>query len=207
MGIEALTQNQEGKAVVPTTSEDWLEWVSATKTRNFLLEDPILDWLDLYGKKAGFQRDDELPGYDPRTAFSEFLFERANQLEAAVIAHLGTLTDIRRITSENKEARSLEKAEKTFAAMVEGVPIIYQGVLRDAENQTYGLPDLLTRSDVLRELFPDCLTEEEASTPAPELGSSVPWHYRIVDIKFTTLHLLAGGELGNSGSAPAYKRN
>ena len=28
---------------------------------------------------------------------------------------------------------------------------------------------------------------------------------QIVDIKFTTLHLLAGGELGNSGSAPAYK--
>ena len=124
MGVEALTVANDGSSRVPETEEAWLNWISATKTRNFLLDDPVLDWLDLYGKKAGFQRDDELPDYDPRTAFSEFLFERANQFEAAVIAHLGTLTDIRRVTSENKEARSLEKAEETFAAMVEGVPII-----------------------------------------------------------------------------------
>ena len=40
--------------------------------------------------------------------------------------------------------------------------------------------------------------------PAPDLGNS-PWHYVVVDAKFTTLHLLVGGQVGNSGSGPAYK--
>ena len=32
-----------------------------------------------------------------------------------------------------------------------------------------------------------------------------PWHYCVVDVKFSTLHLSASGELGNSGSLPSYK--
>ena len=37
----------------------------------------------------------------------------------------------------------------------------------------------------------------------PRLGGS--HHYRVVDIKFTGLHLAASGELGNGGSGLAYK--
>ena len=85
-----------------------------------------------------------------------------------------------------------------------GVPVIFQGVLRDAESRTYGSPDLLIRSDVLTGLFPSVMSEEHAAVPAPDLGA-VPWHYRVVDTKFTPLGLAAGGELANSGSSPAYK--
>ncbi|MDP3964034.1 MAG: hypothetical protein Q8Q20_00015, partial [bacterium] len=166
--------------------------------------DPLLDWLELYGEKSGFQRDTDLPGYDPRTDFTNFLFEKTREFESAVTAHLKTLTTVITIATNPGDARSLKKAEETFGTMSQGAPVIYQGVLWDAENRTYGVPDFLIRSDDLLRLFPGSLTSEEAAQPAKDLKDA-RWHYRVVDLKFTTLDLLAGGELGNGESNPAYK--
>jgi hypothetical protein len=204
MGLKALTQSDDGKSVIPSSEGDWQEWISATSTRNYLLQDPLLDWLDLYGHSKAFQRDDELAGYDPRTDFSKFLLRKGGEFETAVLKYLKTLTTVATIASNPNDARDLKKAEETFAAMKHGEPVISHGVLRDAAGQTYGIPDILIRSDELARLFPNTLTEDEARQSARDLGE-VSWHYRIIDIKFTTLDLLAGGDLGNSGSAPAYK--
>ena len=32
-------------------------WINVNKIKNFILDDPLLDWLDLYGKKNGFEYD------------------------------------------------------------------------------------------------------------------------------------------------------
>ena len=203
MGIDALTHDLAGNLVVPATSAQWDEWVSPSATRNHVLDDPLLDWLNRYGEAHGFVRD---PIEEP-TDFLTFLFAKGNAFEAAVVEHLRGLADLRTIVPEGatrEQRQDLAVAEATFAAMAEGVPIIGQGSLRDAETRTYGGPDLLVRSDVLAELFPDSLSAEEAAVAAPDLGIG-DRHYRVVDIKFSTLHLAAGGELGNSGSAPAYK--
>jgi len=69
-----------------------------------------------------------------------------------------------------------------------GKPIIHQGVLWNPANETYGAADLLVRSDVLRDLFPDALSEAAAMECAAGLGTGM-WHYRVVDIKFTSLQL------------------
>ena len=204
MGIDALTSSDARGKRIPATSQDWQDWVSATETRNFVLQDPLLDWLELYGPQLGFQRDTELVGYDPRTDFTKFLFEKTREFETAVTEYLKTITTVMTIATNPGDARRLEKAEETIVAMERGTPVIYQGVLWDAENRTYGVPDFLVRSDELLRLFPGSLTSNEAAQSAADLKGA-DWHYRIVDLKFTTLELLAGGELGNSGSNPAYK--
>lgn len=204
MSIDALTYSDDGRLIVPESSDDWAEWVSATRTRNYVLGDPLLDWLELCGEAQGFERDTALPDYDARTDFTEFIFRRGAEFEEAVVSGLRKLTDVVTVSSGPAEIRDLMKAEETFEAMRAGTPLIHQGVLRDAESRVYGAPDLLVRSDALRDLFPSALTDDEAMEPAPDLGGE-RWHYRVVDIKFATLGLSAGGELDNGGSAPAYK--
>ena len=204
MGIDASTKSDAGALVVPPSGQDWQDWVSATDTRNFMLQDPLLDWLGLYGEEKGFQRDTDLPAYDSRTDFTKFILRKTTEFEAAVVAHLMTITTVTNIASNPSDARKLGKARETFTAMESGKPVIYQAVLWDAENRTYGIPDLLIRSDELSRLFPGILTKEEAAQSAKALKGST-WHYRVVDIKFTTLDLLTGGELGNDDSARANK--
>ncbi len=60
------------------------EWVSAAATRNFRARNPLVDWLNLYGTHHGFKQDDELPGYDPRTDFTNFILSQSVAFEAAV---------------------------------------------------------------------------------------------------------------------------
>ena len=189
MSIDASTRSDAGVSIVPTSAQDWQDWVSATDTRNFLLQDTVLDWLHLYGENEGFKRDTDLSGYDPRTDFTKFIFEKTREFEAAVIKYLVWITSVTTIATDPSDARKIGKVQETFAAMEAGALVLYQAVLWDAENRTYGIPDLLVRSDELRRLFPSLLTIGEATQSARDIKGS-NWHYRVVDIKFTTLDLL-----------------
>lgn len=203
MSIEALTHDDGGRLVVPDEAT-WPQWVSASATRQHAIGDPLLDWLNLYGEAQGFVRDEQRAGYDLRTDFTTFIFAQGRAFESAVIELLRADHELVTIAEGPEAIRDLASAQRTFEAMRAGVPIIVQGVLRDAEHRTYGAPDLLVRSDVLARLFPRTLDATAASVAAPDLGGS--WHYRVVDIKFTTLHLAADESLANQGgSSPAYK--
>ena len=51
MGIDSLTHRDDGsKVAVPVSWDGWLQWVSAGRTRNWMLADPLIDWLQLYGE-------------------------------------------------------------------------------------------------------------------------------------------------------------
>lgn len=202
-GLDALTHTDAGTLAVPGSGAEWDGWVAATATRNHILGEPLLDWLDRYGHSRGYIRDHEVPDYDPRTDFSRFIQAQARRFEQAITTHLSTIEAVETVGGERGAARDLALAERTVALMQAGAPVIAQGVLRDAEQCAYGIPDLLVRSDVLARLFPGTLDMAEATQHAPGLG--VHWHYRVVDVKFTTLHLNRDGDLDNGGSSPAYK--
>ena len=176
----------------PRTPEEWDTWVSAGRTRNYLEEDPILDWLHRFGAAKGFQRDDELEGFDPRTDFRAFVSAQGIRFEDRVLELLGRSVSVVRIGDGWQDAQDLAKAEATLDAMCAGVPLIHQGVLRNPQNRTYGSVDLLVRSDVLETIVPGTLAPAEWRVNAPALGSQ-PWHYRVVDIKFKGLVLLKDG--------------
>ena len=50
MGVDALTHALDGREVVPSTESDWDDRVSASSTRDYVLDDPLLDWLDRHGE-------------------------------------------------------------------------------------------------------------------------------------------------------------
>jgi hypothetical protein len=89
--------------------------------------------------------------------------------------------------------------------MFQGIPLIHSAPVRNYRNGTQGVIDILIRSDYLSKLVDETsLTEQEVSMSALTLNK--PYHYVVIDIKFSTLPLRADGvHLLNSGSYPAYK--
>lgn len=185
----------------PTTSADWDTWISPTRTRAFALGDPLLDWLGRHGRERGFVPDDERDGFDPRTDFGAFVRAQGERFEAAVVALFETHDQIVRIATEPAHSRSRERLDATLAAMRAGVPIIAGAVLRDEPSRTYGVADLLVRSDVLARLFPDAIPDDDVAMGAPLIGAA-HHHYRVVDIKFHTFEVRADGSAGEGDSLP-----
>jgi hypothetical protein len=205
-GLASITHDDRGVEQNPAEGDRaaWKSWVSASKTRNWLRRDPLLDWLEVHGEAKGFTRDagaDAKPPspYDLR----ELLFAQGNRFEERIFEVLEPMVATHRKISDGWQAtRTMAAAEATFGAMREGIELIEQAVVRNPEDQTYGAIDLLVRSDALERLFPGTLGAGEASTPAPALapdgGTPPPWHYVVVDVKFSTLDLSVSGYAGSS---------
>jgi hypothetical protein len=204
MALRSITETINGETILPETREEWDSWISATQTRAYILRNPLTDWLNRYGVAHGWIRDTDQENYDERLDFVPFIMRKGIEFEAAIGSHIDSLAETITIAEGREDIRDLAAAHRTFEALVDGHPVIRQAVLRDAETQTYGSADFLVRSDVFSSLFPGHISVQEAATPAADLGNR-SWHYIVIDAKFTTLHLLAGGDVGNTGSAPAYK--
>lgn len=221
MGIEALTHRDDGTQVTaPALEQDWQGWVSATGIRNWMLGDPLIDWLELYGDKLDAIPKAEAGDYDAKLDFGRFVGEKAAEFRAGMLRLFQERHEVVAIGRNRDDAKRLDRARETFAAMQRGAPIIHRAVLRDAEHRTYGSADFLIRSDVLREIFSTTdrsdsqtdtnlsdeevavgMSEEEAAVCAPDLDGA-DWHYRVVNAKYKTLELNAhGAELGNSRNA------
>ena len=194
IGRAAITQRDDGALVDPRTDADWLGWVAAGDIRNWCHDDLLVDWLSEYGEQHGFRRDDQLPSYNRVFDLPRFLMEQGRRFEQAVLVDLQQRWPVTRIATRPDEARSLAAAEATWDAMKNGAPLIASGVLRDPERRTFGVADLLVRSDVLGELCPDAFIGDQLELPVAAMRHGR--HYRIVDIKFSTLHLLKDGGLG-----------
>ena len=202
MGIEALTHRDDGApATVPALEPDWREWVSPTDAHNWMLKDPLIDWLELYGDRLDAVSKAETDDYDANLDFGKFVGEKAAAFRAGIRRLLEERHEVVAIGRSREDAQRLDRARETFAVMQRGAPIIHRAVLRDAEHRTYGWADFLIRSDVLRGLFPEDIADAEAAVAAPDLAGA-DWHYRVVNVKYMTLHLNAAGtELGNGGNA------
>lgn len=235
---QSLTQQISPAAVTATAVRaiDWEEWHSATSTRNFLLKDPLLDWLALYGGTIPANH----PEYAPKVmkvlsssayrgssvfpngmatsnstitnsmAFVPMLMAQGNMFEERILALLYrkfSPAKIADISGGLHAARSLEKVQETIDAMNEGIPIIHGGIFHNHITKTYGITDLLVRSDFIEKLMNlSPLSNDERCIGAPLLRGAKNYHYIVIDIKFTTLLLRSDGiHILNTGSFPAYK--
>jgi hypothetical protein len=200
-------------------------YISATQVKNYLMKDPILDWLKNYYKTLGLNTPDEIkmklehPSewiklHQKRThKMTEeqnnlnVLFEKGNQFEAMVEADIMSKFPHHTAKLENPSFH-WDNWERLYCQTVglikKGVPIIFQGVLINHKNKTFGVPDIIIRSDYLDKLFTHSFYNDEKNISAPKLNGE--YHYVIIDIKFSSLVLASNGEnLLNSKLFPAYK--
>lgn len=149
---------------------NWKRWVSATSTRNYLIDDPLLDWLKMYKKNS---KDNSL-------SFRNKLFENGNAFESQIFGQLRQRYTIVHI-STYECVRSHAKYLETIHHIRNQTPIIYQAVLHDFETKTYGTPDLLIRSDILSHMMGIAPIKAQLYT------------YRVVEIKDSILQFKADG--------------
>lgn len=199
--------NNEEKNVdlsIPTSLDGW---ISATKTRNAIYKDWLLDWLDLYGTSKGYTSDEKNSGYDDRLDFKKFIMNQGTLFETSIIERLKNKLDelkeeddIMKTVSVNNTM--INRMKETIELMKNGTPIIYQGVIFNSNRKIYGIPDLIIRSDYINKIFEVPVISEN------QIGSrfNSDWHYRIIDIKFSTLKLKANlTTMLNHPNQKAYK--
>lgn len=193
---------------------NWSDWIAATDTKNYLMDDGFLDLLQY--KSANVIK--ESPQYAKEIGkmissstnvkgFVSSLLSYGNMFETKIISLLKKeLGENNTIDIQgNHNARSEQKYKNTISAIQKGVPLIFQGILRNYENKTYGVSDIIIRSDWINKFLDvNALSREEISIPAPKLKQN--YHYIIIDIKYKCLPLRSDGiHLRNDSNLKAYK--
>ena len=223
-------------------------WISATSVKNYILNDPLIDWLERYYNQNKLELYDmfmnnteQRPKPKRRRLCSlnnknkqinktmsnikgnkknlNLLFKNGNHFEDKVMEYLSELIATKfneqtvtvftnDVWNEHKRRGNIslikEKMDETINYMNQGVPLIFQGVLMNDNNYTYGAADILIRSDFINKIFTNKIDNSDLDIKAPNLN--INYHYRVIDVKWTTLTLCANGlNLRNEDRIPAYK--
>lgn len=190
---------------------NWKEMIAASSIRNYLLNDPLLDYLKEYNIKSINDipyriqyTNTKMNGSTYQDTFTKHIMDAGIEFEEELFKIIKNEHQIVKV-AEYFQAKSQEKFDETIQLMKKGIPLIYQGVLHNFDNKTFGLPDLMIRSDYLNKLMGyRVIEEDEAILKSTKLGT--PWHYKIVDIKHSNIPLRADGiHILNSESIPTYK--
>jgi hypothetical protein len=167
--------------------------VSGTEVRNYIIKDPLVDWLKLYKtpKVSKTPRD-----------FFKFITQRGNDFEKELVKYfIESKLDIVSISDKITE----QSCRDTVLQMKLGTPIIHSAPFQNNKKHIKGIIDFLVRSDYLHNIVKDVpLPEHLRHFAAPNLSGN--YHYVVIDAKFSTLPFRADGvHLLNSGAYPAYK--
>jgi hypothetical protein len=211
-------QTQEKQKQVKKNNKNTINWsqmVSASRVRNYMLNDTLVDWLSEYNVNSidadvskvkskstssfmAFKENDNID------EFTKHIMDQGNAFEKEVVKLISKKIKVVQ-ASESFQAREIRNFNYTKKLMNDGVPVIFQAVLHDYEGQTYGCPDLIVRADHLNKLFnQELLSNEELKYKGKKLKGN--HYYVVVDIKHSTLHFnVDRTTLRNKDSVPAYK--
>lgn len=182
--------------------------ISATATKNWFFKDTVLDFFS-HIRRSRIQSQQIKTIKPLPESFKSTILQNGITFETEAIKFLRDSLGhehFKTICVDYRLAKSSVMYNETIAAMQQGVPIIYQGVVHNYTDNTYGVPDLLVRHDWIHRLVNHPHPENEVVEEAPAPGLGTNWHYRVVDIKCSTLNFASNGiNLINSGSIPSYK--
>src|SRR3989344_2269332 len=110
-----------------------LQPIFATQLRNYLIGDPIVDYLKIY----------ESPEFN---SFTSFIMDKGVEFEKKVIEYISTTIHPVVSCSEFFNESGLNR---TIQLMKAGTPIIHSAPVYNSSNNTGGIIDLLIRSDYI----------------------------------------------------------
>lgn len=174
--------------------------VMATHVHNYMIADPLVDWIKNQNRRGTRSN----PVFSKSNEFTNFLMERGREFETKLVEYINqNKMSIQKVS----DTFSKEGCEKTRQLMVDGIPLLHSAPVFNEKEQTGGIIDLLVRSDYIHHFVSENpLAHDEIVIPAPKLNRTKPYHYVVIDIKFSTLPLKADGKfLLNSGHYPAHK--
>lgn len=190
-------------------NDNWINMVSASSVRNYMLNDPLIDFLKEYNITKLSDKPSKVcitstSNIESEDSFIQFIMKAGIEFEKELINILKEQHEIIKV-AEYTDSRNNNKYLQTIELMRKGFPIIYQGVLHDFSTNTYGLPDLIVRSDYLNKLMGyEVISKKEAMIRSPKLKTN--FHYKIIDIKHSTISLCADEtHILNDNSIPAFK--
>ena len=181
-------------------------WISGTSIANYLLKDPVIDWLKTYYHTHGLNNTritrSKIKKMNLKYSKSHgnVLMRNGchfeNKIYADLIAKFGrnnvvNLNSQHSLTPEQKIAaftRTLTEIEKR-------TPIIIQAYIKSDTLKLEGVTDILIRNDHLHKLV-----REDVETDTSRL------HYVVVDVKWSHMQLCVDGKtIRNDGRFKAYK--
>lgn len=213
---DQIKSNQKKQKIIDV---DWNQMVPASAVRNFILNDPLIDFLreyninSIYDKPSVKHKEKSLNHDDNNNnkifnnnqdAFTKHIMDAGIEFENELVELISKSHKIIKVANFT-QGRCFDKYEETIELMKKGVPIIYQGVLHDYENSTYGIPDLIVRSDYVNELMGyKVISDKETKVKSDKLD--LDYHYKIIDIKHSVIPLRADKiHIQNSESIHVYK--
>lgn len=221
-----ITRSQSQKNKKEYSSEKMIGWVSGTHTKYYLLDDQCLDWLIRYYNTYGITLDEKESNKKNKESILNdashinILFNAGNIFEKKIYDELKKIykNDFVLVFDDDKmkyyrENNNIEEFIRKYnnnvkTLMNKGVPIIAQAPLINDNNKTYGIADILIRSDYLKKIFKVFVPDDEIYIAAPKLKmiNGKSYHYRVIDCKWTTLPLCVDGKtIRKDGFFPAYK--
>jgi putative phage-type endonuclease len=200
-----------GKKTSPTKKINYknLNWTDAIRARqfdNFINQDTILDWLDMYGSDSQELKKDSTSPFQMQT----FVFNQAFKFKQHVKDYIKKelvkkcpsincvdifeYPELNHLKGKvpvkiNHNYSSVRLFNKTISSIESRVPVIFNGILYEPKTKYTGSADMIIREDVLHKLL---VNDSDESPEIP--ASKTRKRYVIVLFKGSTLEVTSNGE-------------
>src|ERR1017187_2648563 len=157
------------------------DWMSATRARPFIFNDPAVVCFEFFGERNGFRPNESQ--YD----FLKFIGEKGRQFESKWESEVAPNSEA--VCIEDYQVRSQISVRAPVELMMKRTPVITKPAIWWAPERIYGVPDLIVHTSWLAQKFRKLIeTHERVAValnlvPAGKLGSDRAAHLKVSPTK------------------------
>jgi hypothetical protein len=152
-------------------------YCSVSNIKNWLLNDPILDYLKLYGDK-----NKQSSTFFNQCDFSSFILDMGNKYEEVVVNNLINKCEINELSYCTVERKT--GYQSTKEALAKKIDVIFQAQVKDWNRNVTGYPDIMIKKSALMKIFDMSNVNDKIKV---KLNAIKDNDYIIIDIKYSSL--------------------